>query len=52
MRERISAVLQSFSINPAKRDTALLVALKLGINLDDHQAWSTANSSETSKTDE
>jgi hypothetical protein len=39
-------------LNPAKRDKAFLVALKLGINFDGHQAWSTANSSETSETDE
>ena len=33
LRERISANLHSFLLNPAKRDKALAVAVKLGIDL-------------------
>jgi len=34
LRERISANLHSFLLNPAKRDRALIVAWKLGININ------------------
>ena len=43
MRERISASLRKFLLTPDKRDKALLVAQKLGIDPDDLQKFTTAN---------
>ena len=43
MRERISACLRKFLLTPDKRDKALLVAQKLGIDPEDLQKFSTAN---------
>jgi len=43
MRERISASLRKLLLTPAKRDKALLVAQKLGIDPDDLQKFTTAN---------
>lgn len=43
MRERISDSLRRFLIDPGKRDKALLVARKLGINSDDLQKFTSAN---------
>jgi len=43
MRERISANLRKFLLTPDKRDKALLVAQKLGIDPDDLQKFTTAN---------
>jgi len=43
MRERISASLRRFLIDPDKRDKALLVAQKLGIDPDDLQKFTAAN---------
>jgi len=37
LRERISANLHNFLLDPAKRDKALIVARKLGTNLDGYQ---------------
>jgi hypothetical protein len=37
MCAQISAQLRSLSLNPAKRDKALTVARKLGIDLDEYQ---------------
>jgi hypothetical protein len=42
MRERISDSLRRFLIDPDKRDKALLVARKLGIDPDDLQKFTTA----------
>jgi hypothetical protein len=42
MRERISASLLRFLIDPGKRDKAILVAQKLGINPDDLQKFTIA----------
>jgi hypothetical protein len=42
MRERISDSLRRFLIDPDKRDKALLVARKLGIDSDDLQKFTTA----------
>lgn len=42
MRERISASLRRFLIDPGKRDKAILVAQKLGIDPDDLQKFTTA----------
>ncbi len=42
MRERISASLRRFLIDPGKRDKAILVAQKLGIDPDDLQKLTTA----------
>jgi len=43
IRERISASLRKFLLTPDKRDKALLVAQKLGIDPDDLQKFTTAN---------
>ena len=37
LRKRISANLQNFLLDPAKRDKALIVAWKLGTNLDEYK---------------
>lgn len=37
LHERISASLHNFLLDPAKRDKALIVARKLGTNLDEYQ---------------
>jgi hypothetical protein len=45
--EQISLGLYNLSVDPARRDKALLVARKLGIDLKDYQSRETANSTET-----
>ncbi len=50
--EQISLGLYNLSLDPARRDKALLVAQKLGIDLEIHQAQETANSNEADKWDE
>jgi hypothetical protein len=45
--EQISLGLYNLSLDSARRDKALLVARKLGIDLESHLAQETANSSET-----
>ena len=47
--EQISLGLYNLSLDPARRDKTLLVARKLGIDLENHQAQETANSTETDK---
>jgi hypothetical protein len=48
--ERVGALgLYNLSLDPARRNKALLVARKLGIDLDSHQEQETANSTETDK---
>jgi hypothetical protein len=50
--EQIFLGLYNLSRDPARRDKALLVAQKLGIDLEIHQAQETANSNEADKWDE
>jgi hypothetical protein len=45
--EQISFGLYNLSMDPARRDKALLIARKLGIDLKDDQSQETANSTET-----
>ena len=47
--EQISLRLYNLSLDPARRDKALLVARKLGIDLESYQPQETANSNETDK---
>jgi hypothetical protein len=46
IREQISLRLHNLSLDPTRRDKALLVAQKLGIDLEGYQAQETANSNE------
>jgi hypothetical protein len=47
IREQISLRLHNLSLDPARRDKALLVAQKLGIDLESYQPQESANSNET-----
>lgn len=47
IREQISLRLHKLSLDPARRDKALLVARKLGIDLESYQPQESANSNET-----
>jgi len=49
IREQISLRLHNLSLDPARRDKALLVARKLGIDLESYQSQESANSNETDK---
>jgi hypothetical protein len=49
IREQISLRLHNLSLDPARRDKALLVARKLGIDLESYQPQESANSNETDK---
>jgi hypothetical protein len=49
IREQISLRLHNLSLDPARRDKALLVARKLGIDLESYEPQETANSNETDK---
>jgi hypothetical protein len=47
--EQISLGIYNLSLDSARRDKALLVARKLGIDLESYQPQETANSNETDK---